>query len=62
MAGKTFNAGSRNYPVTEIGEIVRSVVFREMPALDPIGVETMPFDGRGREVAARWPASACSEL
>ena len=42
IAGKTFNAGYENHTVAEIGEIVRSVVAREMPELDPIEVETTP--------------------
>ena len=44
IAGKTFNAGYQNHTVAEIGEIVRSVVVREMPELDPIEVETTPSD------------------
>jgi len=42
IAGKTFNAAYQNRTVAELGEIVRSVVTREMPELGPIAVETSP--------------------
>ena len=42
IAGKTFNAGYQNHTVAELGEIVRSVVSREMPELAPIAIETSP--------------------
>jgi len=42
IAGKTFNAAYQNHTVAELGEMVRSVVSREMPELGPIEVETTP--------------------
>lgn len=42
IAGKTFNAACENHTVAELGEIVRSVVSREMPELVPITLETSP--------------------
>ena len=42
VAGKIFNAAYQNRTVAELGEIVRSVVDREMPELAPIAVETSP--------------------
>jgi nucleoside-diphosphate-sugar epimerase len=42
IAGKTFNAGYQNHTVAELGEIIRTVVSREMPELAPIVVETSP--------------------
>jgi len=42
IAGKIFNAAYENRTVAELGEIVRSVVTREMPELGPIAVETSP--------------------
>ena len=42
IAGKTFNAAYQNHTVAELGEMVRSVVSREMPELAPIAVETSP--------------------
>jgi nucleoside-diphosphate-sugar epimerase len=44
IAGKTFNAGYENYTVAELGEMVRSIVTREMPELGEIAVETSPSD------------------
>jgi nucleoside-diphosphate-sugar epimerase len=42
IAGKTFNAAYQNHSVAQLGEIVRSIVEREMPELAPIAVETSP--------------------
>jgi nucleoside-diphosphate-sugar epimerase len=42
VTGKIFNAGYQNHTVAELGEIVRSVVSREMPERGPIRVETSP--------------------
>jgi len=42
VAGRIFNAAYQNRTVAELGEIVRSVVDREMPELAPIAVETSP--------------------
>ena len=42
IAVKTFNAGYQNHTVAELGEIVRTVVSREMPELAPIAIETSP--------------------
>jgi nucleoside-diphosphate-sugar epimerase len=42
IAGKTFNAAYQNHTVAQLGEIVRSIVEREMPDLGPIAVETSP--------------------
>jgi nucleoside-diphosphate-sugar epimerase len=42
IAGRTFNAAYQNRTVAELGEIVRSVVTREMPELGGISVETSP--------------------
>jgi nucleoside-diphosphate-sugar epimerase len=44
IAGKTFNAGYENHTVADLGEIVRSIVSREMPELGEIAVETSPSD------------------
>src|SRR5205814_761659 len=44
IAGKTFNAGYQNFTVSELGEMVRSVVSREMPELGEITLETTPMD------------------
>jgi nucleoside-diphosphate-sugar epimerase len=42
VAGKIFNAGYENHTVTQLGEIVRTVVSREIPELAPIAIETSP--------------------
>ena len=42
IAGKTFNAAYQNHTVAQLGEIVRTIVEREMPELAPITVETSP--------------------
>ena len=42
IAGRTYNAGYQNHTVAELGEMVRSVVGREMPEVLPIDVETTP--------------------
>jgi nucleoside-diphosphate-sugar epimerase len=42
IAGRIFNAAYQNRTVAELGEIVRSVVTREMPELGVISVETSP--------------------
>ena len=42
IAGRIFNAAYQNRTVAELGEIVRSVVTREMPELGAISVETSP--------------------
>lgn len=42
IAGRTFNAAYQNHTVAELGEIVRTIVSREMPELAPIAVETSP--------------------
>ena len=39
IAGKIFNASYQNHTIAELGEMVRSVVTREMPHLAPIAVE-----------------------
>ena len=44
IAGKTFNAAYQNRTVADLGEIVRSVVTREMPEIGPIAVETSASD------------------
>ena len=44
IAGKTFNAAYQNRTVSELGEIVRSVVTREMPEHGPIAVQTSASD------------------
>jgi nucleoside-diphosphate-sugar epimerase len=44
IAGRIFNAAYQNRTIAELGEIVRSVVTREMPELGPISVETSPSD------------------
>jgi len=38
IAGKVYNASYQNHTISELGEIVRTVVTREMPALAPIAV------------------------
>jgi len=40
IAGQTFNAGYQNHSVSELAEIVRKVVEREMPEKAPIRIET----------------------
>jgi len=42
IGGKTFNAAYQNHTVAQLGELVRGIVSREMPQLDPITVETVP--------------------
>lgn len=42
IAGKIFNAGYQNHTVAELGELVRTVVLREMPQLAPIETTTSP--------------------
>jgi nucleoside-diphosphate-sugar epimerase len=42
IAGRIFNAAYQNRTVAELGEIVRSVVTREMPELGAISVEISP--------------------
>ncbi len=44
IAGRTYNASYQNHTITELGEMVRTVVTREMPHLSPIAVETTPTD------------------
>jgi nucleoside-diphosphate-sugar epimerase len=44
IAGKTFNAAYQNRTVADLGEIVRSVVTRDMPEIGPIAVETSASD------------------
>ncbi len=44
IAGKTYNASYQNHTITELGEMVRTVVTREMPHLSPITVETTSTD------------------
>ncbi len=42
IAGKTFNAAYQNHTVAQLGEMVRSIVSRQMPELGPIALETVP--------------------
>lgn len=42
IAGQTFNAAYQNFTVRELGEMVRRIVSREMPELQPIALETAP--------------------
>jgi nucleoside-diphosphate-sugar epimerase len=42
IAGKIFNAAYENHTVAQLGELVRSIVAREMPELGEIEVETTP--------------------
>jgi nucleoside-diphosphate-sugar epimerase len=42
IAGKTFNAAYENHTVSELGEMVRSVVGTQLPEIAPIAVETTP--------------------
>jgi nucleoside-diphosphate-sugar epimerase len=42
IAGKTFNAAYQNHTVAQLGEMVRTIVSREMPQLGVITVETVP--------------------
>jgi nucleoside-diphosphate-sugar epimerase len=42
IAGETFNAAYENHTVSELGEMVRCVVTRDMPELGRIAVETSP--------------------
>lgn len=44
IAGKTFNAGFQNRSITDIAEIVRTVVQQEMPEVGTIAVETQATD------------------
>lgn len=44
IAGETFNAGYQNHTISEIAEIVRSVVEREIPGSEAIRIETTPSD------------------
>lgn len=46
IAGKTFNAGYQNYTITEIAEMVRQVVQRELPGRGKIEIVTSPSDDR----------------
>jgi transaldolase len=40
IAGEIFNAGYQNYTISEIAEMVRSVVEEEIPKEEPISIET----------------------
>lgn len=42
IAGEIFNAAYENHTVAELGQMVHSVVSREMPELGPIQIETTP--------------------
>jgi nucleoside-diphosphate-sugar epimerase len=42
--GETFNAGYQNHSISEIAEIVRTVVLEEMPEKGPIDIVTTPSD------------------
>ncbi|MDP3723036.1 MAG: SDR family NAD-dependent epimerase/dehydratase, partial [Candidatus Omnitrophota bacterium] len=42
IAGEMFNAASQNHTVSELAEMVRVVVEREMPDGGPIRIETRP--------------------
>lgn len=44
IAGKIYNAGSQNHPVSEIAEMVQTVVEKEMPSRKPITVVMTPTD------------------
>lgn len=53
IAGQTYNAGYQNYTVSELAEMVRAVVAREMPGA-PIRIETSPSnDLRSYHVSSR---------
>jgi nucleoside-diphosphate-sugar epimerase len=44
IAGETFNAGYENHTVSEIADMVKSVVEDEMPDKAPIDIKTTPSD------------------
>ena len=53
IAGKIYNASYQNHTIAELGEMVRTVVTREMPALAPIAVErTSTNDTRSYHVSS----------
>ena len=44
IAGEIFNAAYQNFTIAELAGMVRTVVSREMPELQPIALETSPSD------------------
>ena len=44
IAGETFNAAYENFSIAELALMVQKIVSREMPNLQPIGLETTPSD------------------
>ena len=46
IAGKTYNAGYQNHTISEISEIVRGVVRREVPGRSDLSVATTDSDDR----------------
>lgn len=42
IAGEIFNAAYQNFTIAELADMVRTVVSREMPELQPIALETSP--------------------
>lgn len=42
IAGRTFNAAYQNFTIAQLAEMVRTVVSRQMPELQPITLETSP--------------------
>jgi nucleoside-diphosphate-sugar epimerase len=54
IAGETFNAGYENHTVSQLAEIVKSVVEREFPDKAPIRIETTTTnDNRSYHVSSR---------
>lgn len=46
IAGETFNAGYRNMTISEIADVVKSVVTEEFPELGPIEIVRTPSDDK----------------
>jgi nucleoside-diphosphate-sugar epimerase len=44
IAGRIFNAAYQNFSIAQLADMVRAVVSREMPELQPILLETAPSD------------------
>lgn len=54
IAGEIFNAGYQNYTISELADMVRAVVEREMPEKAPIRIETTPSnDPRSYHVSSK---------
>lgn len=53
IAGQTFNAAYENFSITDLAEMVKRIVLREMPAIKSIELETTPSnDNRSYHVCS----------